>query len=131
MPDILRAQHDAGRAITTYILETCGRGGVAKADAAKFAHTLRDFVWMYQNHAAREDTILFPAWKKMLGNEYQDASREFDRLTHQHWGRAGFEDAAGQLTQIETDFGMENLGQFTATIPEGARATAAKPQSGS
>lgn len=117
MPDILRAQHDAGRAITTYILQTCAKGRIPAASGKQFARTLRDFVWMYQNHAAREDTILFPAWKKMLGNEYQDASREFERLTQQHWGPDGFKDAAQKLAAIEADFGMENLGTFTATVP--------------
>jgi hemerythrin-like domain-containing protein len=118
MPDVLVAQHDAGRLITNYVIDMCASGRIPQAHAASLAQALREFVWMYQNHAAREDTELFPAWKKMLGNEYEEASREFDRLARQTFGADGFQDAARQLAVLEAEFGLANLAAFTAEVPE-------------
>jgi hemerythrin-like domain-containing protein len=39
------------------------------------------FVLMYQNHAAREDTIVFPAWKKNFSNKQLDEiSDQFEEI---------------------------------------------------
>ena len=55
-PDVLTAQHNRGREITEYILSVTN-GAKIQANAGALAETLDSFVWMYQNHAAREDTI--------------------------------------------------------------------------
>src|SRR5437763_13355786 len=57
--DVLKAQHDRGREMTEYILAVTGKGGVGTGDTEPLARALESFVLMYQNHAAREDTIVF------------------------------------------------------------------------
>ena len=62
-PDILTAQHRRGREITDYMLAVTNGSRIAANHADPLAKVIEGFVLMYQNHAAREDTIVFPAWK--------------------------------------------------------------------
>lgn len=118
MPDVLAAQHVAGRAITNHVIDLSARRTIPPAHARPLAMLLRDFVWMYQNHAAREDTVLFPAWKRLLGNEYSDASSAFDSKARQYFGADGFRDAVHTLEALEAEFDLENLAAFTAHPPQ-------------
>jgi hypothetical protein len=67
--DVLKAQHDRGREVTEYILAVTGKGIVGTGNAEPLARALESFVLMYENHAAREDTIAFPAWKEALSEQ--------------------------------------------------------------
>ena len=62
--DVLIAQHNRGREITDYILAVTGKGAIGAAEAEPLARVFDAFTLMYENHAAREDTIVFPAWKQ-------------------------------------------------------------------
>ena len=66
--DALLAQHARGRQITGYILDRTKSGRIGTADAEPMARTLTAFSRMYEPHAAREDTIVFPAFKKAVGS---------------------------------------------------------------
>ena len=55
----LIAQHDRGREVTDYIRAVTSKGKIADAEA--LAGAFETFDLMYENHAAREDTIVFPA----------------------------------------------------------------------
>jgi hemerythrin-like domain-containing protein len=116
--DVLIAQHNRGREITDYILAVTGKGAVGSGDAEPLARVLETFVLMYQNHAAREDTILFPAWKAVLSErQLQEMGDEFEDIERQSFGKDGFEDAVKQMTQIEQTLGFADLAQFTAPPP--------------
>ncbi|HEY6823024.1 MAG TPA: hemerythrin domain-containing protein [Steroidobacteraceae bacterium] len=65
--DVLHAQHQPGRDITAYIVRVAQRARLAPADAQPLAGALDGLVAMYGPHAAREDTDLFPVWKKAIG----------------------------------------------------------------
>src|SRR5204863_7551771 len=65
-PDILEAQHRRGREITNYILAVTKAAKLGQANAEPLAHAMEGIATMYQNHAAREDTIVLPAWKKTM-----------------------------------------------------------------
>ena len=115
--DVLIAQHQRGREITDFILAVTGRGRVA-ALALPLAQALSAFVWMYENHSAREDTIVYPGWKDAISNaQYQDATGRFAQSEATVFGEDGFHDAAGRIATIEEAFGMADLGQFTAPPP--------------
>jgi hypothetical protein len=43
--------------VTEYILAVTGKGAIGSGDAEPLARAMESFVLMYQNHAAREDTI--------------------------------------------------------------------------
>src|SRR4051812_20613895 len=64
----LRQQHEAGRKVTTAILGA-SRRTLADADRRSLADLLRSFNRMYRPHAAREDTVLFPAFHDLVGNK--------------------------------------------------------------
>lgn len=73
---------------------------------------------MYEHHAAREDTIVFPAWKKALPNrEYDEMGEKFEEIEHQQFGEDGFDTAVKQIAEIEGGLGLADIAQFTAPPP--------------
>ena len=116
--DILTAQHQRGREITDYILAVSNGPRISSAHAGPLAAVFDSFVLMYANHAAREDTIVFPAWKKNFSNKQLDAiSDQFEDIEHKMFGKDGFEDAEKQIGKIESNLGFSDLAQFTPPPP--------------
>jgi hemerythrin-like domain-containing protein len=116
--DILLAQHQRGREITDYILATTVSGGVISTAGPELADVLQSYVRMYENHAAREDTVLFPAWKETLtASQFDEMNDKFEDIEHQMFGEDGFEDAVKQVGDIENRLGLSDLAQFTAPPP--------------
>jgi hemerythrin-like domain-containing protein len=116
--DVLRAQHQRGREITDYILRVAERGRLAAADTEPLAHALDGMVAMYQAHAAREDTDLFPVWKRMLGAKaYEEMGDKFEEIERATFGHDGFEDAHTRIARIEVAFALVNLAEATAPAP--------------
>ena len=116
--DTLLQQHQHGREITQYILGATAGGKIASANAEPLARAFETFVLMYQNHTAREDTIVFPAWKDALsGKEIEDLGDKFEDIEKQQFGGDGFEDAVKQVIGIEQSLGFADLAQFTAPPP--------------
>jgi hemerythrin-like domain-containing protein len=115
--DILLAQHNRGREITDYIISvTSGNLGTSNAEA--LSKSLEAFVLMYRNHAAREDTIIFPAWKQtMTGKQLDEMNDKFEDIEHEQFGEDGFEDAIKQIAAIERSLGLADISQFTAPPP--------------
>jgi hemerythrin-like domain-containing protein len=118
LPDILLAQHQRGREITDYIQAVSAHSSIAPSEAERFAATLDAFVAMYEPHTAWEDTVVFPAWKKALGEKnYEAKGDEFEELKHKMFGRDGFEDALSKIAKIEAAFGLNNIATVTASAP--------------
>jgi hemerythrin-like domain-containing protein len=118
LPDILIAQHNRGREITDYVLAVTGKGAIKTGDAEPLARALESLVLMYQNHAAREDTVIFPAWKTALSaRQMKEMSEKFEEIEHQLFGKDGFEDAVRKVATIEDALGYANIAQFTAPSP--------------
>lgn len=116
--DTLKQQHDRGREITDYILAVSGKGAIGAGDAEPLAHAFETFVLMYRNHVAREDTVVFPAWKAALSaRQLHEIGDKFEDIEHQQFGHDGFEDAVQQMAQIEQALGLGDLAQFTAPAP--------------
>jgi len=117
-PDILVAQHVRGREITNYILAATKGDKQGISDAAQLAEALDALVRMYRAHAAREDTIVFPAWKQTLSAEQLDEMNDkFEDIEHEQFGEDGFEDAVKQIGDIESELGLADLAVFTAPAP--------------
>jgi hemerythrin-like domain-containing protein len=115
---VLIDQHDRGREITEYILAVTKSGKIATANARPMAQALDAFVLMYQNHAAREDTIVFPAWKTHFTDKQLDElSDQFEDIEHKMFGKDGFEDAVNKIAAIETALGYADISQFTPPPP--------------
>jgi hemerythrin-like domain-containing protein len=118
LPDILTLQHQRGREITDYILAVTQGGKLGAGTAGPLSQALDSLVWMYENHAAREDTVLFPAWKATMDDdEYDEMSDRFEEIEKQQFGEDGFESALKQIADIESTLGLADISQFTAPPP--------------
>jgi hemerythrin-like domain-containing protein len=116
--DILTEQHNRGREITDYVLAVTSGSKISAGHAEPLAKVFQSFVLMYQNHAAREDTIVFPAWKKNFSNKQLDEiSDQFEDIEQKMFGKDGFEDAEKKISSIETELGLGDLAQFTPPPP--------------
>ena len=118
LPDILITQHHRGREITDYILAVTqsAKGGAGSAES--LANILDSFVLMYRHHAAREDTVLFPAWKQTLtAKQLDELGEKFEEIEHRQFGEDGYEEAVKQIGDIEGSLGLADLAQFTAPPP--------------
>ncbi|HZT60733.1 MAG TPA: hemerythrin domain-containing protein [Pyrinomonadaceae bacterium] len=116
-PDILVAQHDRGREITEYIIAVT-RGAKLGGNASELAKALDAFVLMYRNHAAREDTIIFPAWKQtMTQKQIDEMGDKFEDIEREQFGEDGYESAVKQIVDIEGSLGLADISQFTAPPP--------------
>jgi hemerythrin-like domain-containing protein len=106
-------QHNRGRAIIDYVLKAA-----SGTDAQAMAQSLDQFELMYANHAAREDTIVFPAWKAALGEKgVEEMGEKFEEIEKQQFGGDGFDQAVKQIGEIESLLGFGDLAQFTAPVP--------------
>jgi len=111
----LQTQHDAGRRITETILqlttETAFKGD---RDRRKLTEALRQFIRMYLPHAAREDTVLFPAFRKLVpGAEYDSLGEKFEEKEHELFGEDGFQAIVNKVAGIEKQLDIYDLVQFT------------------
>ena len=114
LPDILVVQHQRGREVTDYILSMTQGAKLGVASSEQLARTLEAFVLMYQHHAAREDTILFPAWKKTMNDsQLEDIGDKFEDIEREQFGGDGFDDAVKQIAEIETQMAINDISQFT------------------
>jgi hemerythrin-like domain-containing protein len=116
--DVLLAQHQRGREITDYILALTSKGVVGTGDAEPLARALDGVELMYAHHAAREDTVIFPAWKDALSAQQLDEMGEvFEEIEHKQFGKDGFEDVVAQIARIEEALGIADIAQFTPLPP--------------
>jgi len=114
--DALIAQHDRGRQISDFVIATAA-APLDGSRAESLASALVSFARMYEEHAAFEDTVVFPAWKRtMTSRQLDEAGELFEELEHKSFGKDAFDDAVAQLGQIERAFGFE-LAAFLAPPP--------------
>jgi hemerythrin-like domain-containing protein len=113
---ILRRQHLAGRALTEHITQLA-HARLADADRARLAAALRSFNHMYRPHAAREDTVLFPALRGLVGEHaYDELGEQFEAKETQMLGERGFERAVDEVARLEQAFGLDDLARLTPTV---------------
>lgn len=114
----LRDQHQAGRRVTDLTLGLAKQTAIKNADErARLADSLRQFIRMYNPHEAREDTVLFPAFRKIVSaNEYASLGEDFEKKEHELFGEDGFEKMVDKVTNIEKKLGIYELAQFTPKI---------------
>ena len=107
--DVLLDQHRRGREITGEILAAS-----AGSDKARLAQMLDAFELMYEHHAAREDTIVFPAWKKTMSeHQLSEMGEQFEDIEKQQFGGDGFDKAVKEIGEIEQALGLAGIAQFT------------------
>ncbi len=63
---------------------------------------------------SREDTVLFPAFRRIVsGHEYGALGEQFEDKEHQLFGEDGFEKMVARVAAIEKKLGIYDLAQFT------------------
>ena len=106
----LLRQHQRGRELTDEIVRVTGAGG-----APELPRLLRSFARMYRPHAAREDTVLFPAFRAVIGRSgYAELGEQFEDKEHELLGEHGFEGTVAEVAQLEAALGIADLAKFTA-----------------
>ncbi len=114
--DTLQAQHKAGRDLTAKIRELGATATLkyVSSDSDKLADALRAFLRMYRPHEAREDTVLFPAFRSIVSaHEYDSLGEDFEKKEDQLFGDEGFFKVVDQVAQLEKRLGIYELTQFT------------------
>jgi hemerythrin-like domain-containing protein len=113
--DVLNIQHQAGRRLTDEILKYATAGALKSVDGRRtLSESLMRFIRMYSPHEAREDTVLFPAFRELVSsNEYGALGEEFEKKEHALFGDNGFEAMVDRVATIEKTLGIFDLAQFT------------------
>jgi hemerythrin-like domain-containing protein len=112
--DTLFRQHNAGRRLTDQLLQLSKLPSLGPAETKLLTDALTAFNRMYRPHEAREDTILFPAFRKLVSrHEYDSLGEEFENNEHKHFGADGFDTMVAKVADIEKQLGIYDLNQFT------------------
>lgn len=111
----LLEQHQAGRRLTDVIGRISAADGMQGPDSQRLlAQSLEEFIRMYRPHAAREDTVLFPAFHKLVSaKEYDALGDEFEKREEELFGEKGFEKTVDRVAAAERALGVFDLKQFT------------------
>lgn len=112
---VLREQHEAGRRLTARIQQLAAPAAASDAESRQpLSAALRLFIRMYRPHAAREDTVLFPAFEQMLTKKEYDAIGErFEERERRMFGEEGWKQFVREADGLEKALGIEELSQFT------------------
>jgi hemerythrin-like domain-containing protein len=106
---VLALQHQRGRALTDEILRAASAGSLVP-----LAGLLERWNRMYRPHAAREDTVLFPAFRAVVGRSgYRELGEQFEDGEHALFGEHGFADVVAQVAELERALGIYDLSAFT------------------
>ena len=113
--DVLAAQHQAGRRLTETTARLATASSLKDAGARKeLQDSMAAFIRMYAPHEAREDTVLFPALRRIVSaNEYDALGDDFEKKEHQLFGSDGFEKMVDRVAGIEKKLGIDDLAAFT------------------
>jgi hemerythrin-like domain-containing protein len=112
--DVLEEQHKAGRRVTERILALTASGLKGARDKKDLAAALESFTRMYAPHEAREDTVLFPALRRLVSaHEYDALGEAFEDEEHRKFGQEGFEGMVERVAGLEKTLGIYDLKQFT------------------
>lgn len=115
---VLRDQHQAGRMLTDQIMQFGKMKSLTDEDEnQKLVQLLTDFNGMYRPHESREDTVLFPAIRKIVSkNEYYSLGEDFEHKEHELFGEEGFDEMVNKVAGIEKRLGIYELSQFTPKV---------------
>ena len=116
--DVLLQQHQGGRKVTDVTMQFATNQALKNSDERrKLVDSLRQFIRMYNPHEAREDTILFPEFGKIVSkNEYDSLGEDFEKKEHELFGKDGFEKMVDKVAGIEKNLAIYDLAQFTPKV---------------
>ncbi len=100
---------------TPLIWKGKGKGtGFLKQDLSS---AMQEFIKMYRPHAAREDTVIFPAFRSIVSPmEFDDLGEKFEDKERELFGKEGFEKMVESVGEIEKKLGIHELSKFTPKV---------------
>jgi hemerythrin-like domain-containing protein len=115
---VLREQHQAGRRVTDVTMRFVNLQSLRNdSERAQLVNSMRQFIRMYNPHEAREDTVLFPAFRKIVSpHEFDSLGEDFEKKEDELFGEDGFEKVVDKVAGIEKRLGIYELAQFTPKI---------------
>lgn len=114
---VLLQQHQAGRRLTDEIIQLTRSQTATETESQRLIQLLTAFNTMYRPHEAREDTVLFPAFRKIVSkHEYDSLGEEFERNEQKRFGKDGFETMVHKVADLEKRSGIYELSQFTPQL---------------
>jgi hemerythrin-like domain-containing protein len=115
---VLREQHQAGRRVTDVTLRFANSGSLKnESERNQLVNSMEQFIRMYNPHEAREDTVLFPAFHKIVSaHEFDSLGEDFEKEENRLFGQDGFEKIVDKVGSIEKRFGIYDLRQFTPRV---------------
>ncbi len=114
----LRQQHEAGRKVIDRIKVLAVPASLLRrADRLRLAQDLGLFNRMYRPHAAREDTVLYPAFHALMSaKEFDAIGDKFEDEEQRLFGKDGFEKMVARVADLEKSLGLYELSQFTPKV---------------
>jgi hemerythrin-like domain-containing protein len=113
---ILVRQHQGGRKLTDAII----RISTTNAKDDRLVEPVEQFIRMYRPHAAREDTIVFPAFHNAVGEKDFDAiGEQMERQEEKLFGEGGFAKIVEAVAEEERALGIYELDRFTPRFEAG------------
>jgi hemerythrin-like domain-containing protein len=110
-------QHQAGRRLTAEIERLATAPSLTSAsNRHALAESMRQFVRMYEPHAAREDTVLFPAFAQLISEKELHKLMDVFEQKEKALPLGDFEKMVADVSSIEKALGIYDLAQFTPTI---------------
>jgi hemerythrin-like domain-containing protein len=115
---VLRTQHQAGRRLTERVLQNASSAALKDPHSATTLRSaMQQFIRMYEPHEAREDTVLFPALRRIVSKqEFAALGEDFEKKEHQLFGEDGFEKMVDRVAAIEKMLGVYDLARFTPSV---------------
>lgn len=111
---VLRQQHAAGRKITESV-RWHTTPGWAPTNGKNLTRAIDAFIRMYRPHAAREDTILFPALRHIVSpSELAVLGEKFEEIEQERFGEGGFAAVVEEVAELERTLEIHDLSRFTA-----------------
>jgi hemerythrin-like domain-containing protein len=116
--NVLLQQHQAGRKLTDEVLKLSNAESLRTVGNRKrLSRFLSDFTRMYGPHAAREDTVLFPAFHEIVpAKEYGELGDAFEKRENEMFGEQGFEKMVDRVASLEKKLGLYELSRFTPRL---------------
>jgi hemerythrin-like domain-containing protein len=115
---VLLAQHQAGRQLIVKVQRQAAAANLKTgAGRTELGKLLRAFNRMYRPHAAREDTVLYPAFRAVISPAEFDALGDtFEDREQKFFGKDGFEKIVGEVAGLEKQLKIYELAQFTPRL---------------
>ncbi len=110
---ILLQQHVAGRKLTDEII----RVSTSNAKDTRLVDPVTQFIRMYRPHAAREDTIVFPAFHRAVDEKQFDAiGEQMEKQEEKLFGEGGFAKIVEAVAEEERALDIYELDRFTPKL---------------